>query len=216
MDKKFEALLLGWPLSVIRDVDIATVYPDSAPRRYAAVNRALKKGILVQLRRGIYLIGQPYSKVTLSNFEIAHSIYGPSYISFESALFYHQWIPEAVYTTMCATAKRANTFETPVGFFKYIHVPDHLFYLGVQRVGNDDHGFYIADPWKALADHYYAFHRNWNRPEDLYLDMRIDMDDMLNSDLKSLEILSQNYQSRKVRIFLSKILRGLTGGNKSN
>jgi hypothetical protein len=213
MDRKFEELLLSWPLSVIRDVDIASVFTDGANKRYAAVNRALKKGILVNLRRGLYLIGKRYRKTSPSNFEIAHLIYGPSYISFESALCYHQWIPEAVYTTMCATAKRGNDFETPIGSFKFFHVPDFLFYLGVQRAGNDQNGFYVADPWKALADHYYVFQRNWNDPEDLFLDMRIEMDDMLNSDLKSLEVLSENYQSNKVKLFLRKILKGLKRGN---
>jgi len=215
MDSNFENLLLEWPLSVIRDVDIATVIPES-PRRYSIVNRALKKGFLVRLRRGIYLIGKPYRKALPSNFQIAHSIYGPSYISFESALFYHQWIPEAVYITTCATAKRANEFETPLGIFQYTHIPDRLCYLGVQRVEVDDEAFFMASSWKAIADHYYVYDRNWNCPEDLYLDLRIEREDMFESDLKTLQILSEHYQSRRVREFLSKILRGLTDGNKSH
>ena len=74
----------------------------------------------------------------------------------------------------------------------------------------------MADPWKAIADHYYVYSRNWNCPEDLYLDMRIEMDDMLESDLTTLQLLSKNYQSSRVRKFLSKILRSLTDGNKSH
>lgn len=216
MEPNFQNLLLEWPLSVIKDVDIATCIPDNPPKRYAIVNRALKNGILVRLRRGVYLIGKPYRKISPSNFEIAHSIYGPSYISFESALFYHQWIPEAVYTTTCATAKRSNEFDTPLGMFKYIHVPHPLCYLGVQRISNDNESFFIADPWKALADHYYAHNRKWNKLEDLYLDMRIEIDDLFNSDLTALKILSENYHSSQVRSFLCKMLRSLTDGNKNN
>jgi hypothetical protein len=210
----FENLLLEWPLSLIRDVDIATIIP--ASRRYAAVNRALKKRVLVRLRRGIYLIGKPFQKNLPSCFQIAHSIYGPSYISFESALYYHQWIPEAVYSTMCATTKRAKEFNTPLGFFQYISVPDHLCYLGVQRVGSENEAFFIADPWRAVADHFYTHDRNWNRPEDLYQDMRIEMEDMLESDLTILQLLAEHYPSNRVRKFLSKILRRLTNGNKNN
>lgn len=216
MDPAFENLLLEWPLSVIRDVDIATVMFDNAPLRYAVVNRALKKGTLIRLRRGIYLVGKPFRKNSPSNFQIAHTIYGPSYISFESALFYHQWIPEAVYTTMSAASKRSREFNTPLGIFQYVHVPDHLCYLGVQRMGSEEEGFFIADPWKALADHYYAYNRNWNRLEDLHLDMRIEMENILESDLTTLRILSESYQSKKVRKFLSKMLRDLEDGNKSN
>ena len=149
MDSNFENLLLEWPLYVIRDVDIATVISNN-PRRYSIVNRALKKGILIRLRRGVYLIGKPYRKASPSHFQIAHSIYGPSYISFESALFFHQWIPEAVYITTCATAKRANEFETPLGIFQYVHVPDRLYYVGVQRVGVDDDAFLWPVPGRRL------------------------------------------------------------------
>lgn len=213
MDHSFENLLLDWPISIIRDVDIATIMPGSAPRRYAAVNRALKKKSLLRLRRGSYLIGKPFRRSLPSHFQVAHFVYGPSYISFESALSYHQWIPEAVYTTMNATPKRSKEFETPLGIFQYVHVPDNLCYLGVERVGDGEEAFFIAHPWKALADHYYAYSRNWNNPEDLYSDLRIEMDTMLESDLKMLQALSEHYQSSKVRDFLSRILKGLTHGN---
>lgn len=213
MDKKFENLLVEWPLAIIKDVDISVIFSESDSKRYATVNRALKKGILIHLRRGIYLINKPYRKSLPSQFEIAHFIYGPSYISFESALAYHQWIPEATYTTTCASAKRSNTFETSVGIFQYTHVPENLFYLGVRRIGNEDEAFYIAEPWKALADHYYVHERNWNHLEDLYLDMRIEMEYLLESDLQTLESLSKNYHSRKVRTFLKTMLRSIRNGN---
>ena len=216
VDAFFEKLLLEWPLSTIRDVDIATVLSDSAPRRYAVVNRALKKGVLTRLRRGIYLIGKPFRKASPSYFEIAHSLYGPSYISFESALFYHQWIPEAVYTTLSATAKRAREFDTPLGIFQYIHVPDRLYYLGVQRVGREEEAFYLADPWKALADHYYAHSRSWKRLEDVCLDMRIEIENMQEADLTTLKLLLEYYPSSRVRKFLSNIFRSLAYGNKNN
>lgn len=123
------------------------------------------------------------------------------------------WIPEAVQITTCATTKRTKEFDTPLGIFKYMHVPENLCYLGVQRAGKDDQSFFIADPWRALADHYYIYKRNWNRPEDLQADMRIEMEDMINSDLHLLKILSENYPSVRVRFFLSKILRGLEDEN---
>lgn len=213
MDSGLKSLLTRWPLDVVRDVDIATVMPDSALRRYAAVNRALKNRSLIHLRRGLYLIGEPFRKSSPSNFQVAHSIYGPSYISFESALFHHQWIPEAVFITTSATAKRTSAFDTPLGIFQYTHVPDRLYYLGVERLQDDFGGIFIAAPWKAIADHYYVHHRNWNRPEDLSSDMRIEMEDMQESDLTTLQILSKCYQSSRVRNFLTKIYKGLTDGN---
>lgn len=211
MNSTLENLMMEWPLSVIRDVDISTAIAND--RRYAIVNRAMKKGVLVGLRRGLYLIGKPYRRSSPSNLEIAHSLYGPSYISFETALHYHQWIPEAVYTTISATSKRSNAFDTVLGRFEYVHVPDRLCYLGVQRVSSGGTSFLIADPWKAIADHYYAFGRDWNRFEDLTSDLRIEKESMLESNLAGLRELSEHYQSLRVRKFLSKVLRGLEDGN---
>ena len=208
-------MLLEWPLCIIKDVDIATIVFDSASKRYALVNRALKKGTLTRLRRGLYLIGKPFTKNTPSNLQIAHSLYGPSYISFESALFYHQLIPEAVYTTTSATTKRTKEFTTPIGVFQYTHVPKYLSYLGVQIVEVDNETFLIANPWKALADHFYVYNRNWNRPEDICLDMRIEQDE-IEKDLTTLQVLSENYDSIRVRKFLNKMLKGLVDGTKNN
>lgn len=213
MNQSLEKLLMEWPLPFLRDTDIALAMPDGAGKRYAAVNRALKKGILIKLKRGLYLIGKPYRKDSPSNYQVAHALYGPSYISFESALSYHQWIPEAVLMTRCATAKRSQEFETPLGHFQYLHVPTHLCYLGVQRIGENSEAFFIADPWKALADHYYVYKRKWEKPVDLCSDLRIEMDQMLESDLESLKALAENYPSRRVREFLHTIFTGLKHGN---
>lgn len=212
MDVEFERFLTDWPLSVLKDVDIATIFPNEPARRYAAVNRALKKKSLIRLRRGVYVIGKPFQKTLPSAFQLAHTIYGPSYISFESALFYHQWIPEAVYTTTCATAKRASDFETPLGLFTYKHVPNHLCYLGVQRSGSGGEAFLIAHPWKAIADHYYVNNRNWHSLKDIHLDLRIEIEDMREADTTILKNLSEWYESSKVRNFLRTILGDLNNG----
>ncbi len=212
MDVEFEQFLTDWPLSVLKDVDIATIFPNEPARRYAAVNRALKKKLLIRLRRGVYVIGKPFQKTLPSTFQLAHTIYGPSYISFESALSYHQWIPEAVYTTTCATVKRASDFETPLGLFTYKHVPNYLCYLGVQRLGSGSEAFLIAHPWKAIADHYYVNNRNWRGLNDIYLDLRIEIEDMREADTTILKNLAEHYKSSKVKNFLRAILGDLNNG----
>ncbi len=216
MDAGFEQFLINWPISVLKDTDLATIFPNEPARRHAAVNRALKKKSLIRLRRGVYVLGKPFQKNLPSPFQLAHAIYGPSYISFESALSYHQWIPEAVYTTTCATAKRARDFDTPLGLFTYKHVPNYLCYLGVQRSGSESEAFLIAHPWKAIADHYYVHTRNWQGLKDIHLDLRIEIEDMLEADRTVLQNLSKHYQSSKVRVFLRRILGDLNNGIKIN
>ena len=83
-------------------------------------------------------------------------------------------------------------------------------------MGGEEESFFVANPWKALADHYYAFGRNWNHLDDLSTDLRIERDDMENSDWTTLQVLSEHYPSGRVGKFLSKILKELTDGNKND
>jgi hypothetical protein len=89
-------------------------------RRYGLVNRALKDGSLRRLKRGVYVLNSRYRKEPLHPFAVAQSLHPGSYVSFETALSYHGWIPEAVFTTASVTPGRKTlSFDTP----------DHGFYL---------------------------------------------------------------------------------------
>ena len=80
-------------------------------------------------------------------------IYGPSYISEDSALSHYGLIPEKVVTTTCTTIGPKKEFDTPVGEFHYEPIPKHLYPLGGKREDIDDKRSYlIASPEKALFD----------------------------------------------------------------
>jgi predicted transcriptional regulator of viral defense system len=66
----------------------------------------LKDKELIQVKRGLYLSGdaESYSLKAISGI-----LYGPSYVSFETALSYYGLIPEGVRTVTCAAyAKNKN------------------------------------------------------------------------------------------------------------
>ncbi|HSW71384.1 MAG TPA: hypothetical protein VLH77_05335 [Gammaproteobacteria bacterium] len=67
-------------------------------------------------------------------FELAQYIYGPSYISLESALSFHKLIPETVYTVTSTTVKRSREFQTPLGVYSFLHLPPENFYVEVWSV----------------------------------------------------------------------------------
>ena len=102
------------------------------------ISRMLAGGELLPLRRGLYLRDRAVDPISL-----ASAIYGPSYISYESALAWHGLIPEKVGVIISATLKRPADFENPVGYFRYHHVPVRVFSVGIERVD---------DPTKALCD----------------------------------------------------------------
>lgn len=111
------------------------------------ISRMLAAGELTPLRRGLYL-----SDRTVEPLALASAIYGPSYVSFESALAWHGLIPERVEEVVCATLKRPAMFETPVGRYRYRHVPSRVFAIGIERVEDSLLPWLLASPTKALCD----------------------------------------------------------------
>jgi len=118
------------------------------------LNRWRKAGKLIQLKRGIYLLEQPYRKIEVYEPFIASLLVKPSYISLEKALEYHGLIPEAVTVYTCITTKRPVTFRTKIGIFNYRHIKPLLFW-GYDSVTINKQSGFIASPEKALLDYFY-------------------------------------------------------------
>ncbi len=208
MNNNFLEILLNWSKPYISGIDLHYILDKSADSRQAIIKRAIGKGYLIPLRRDLYLIKNA-KRALINTFEIATIIYGPSYVSFESALSYHGWIPEAVRTTTCASVKRAKEFETPIGIFSYEHIPIKAFSFGVEQHQQDALTLFIASPVKALADIVYARKRTWNSISDLSEDLRIEIESFQNSDKKVLIELIENYPSPRVKKTLNVLLKGL-------
>lgn len=111
------------------------------------IARMLGRGELVSLRRGLYA-----SRRDLDPRCLAGPIYGPSYVSFETALAWHGMIPEGVAEILSATTKRPVAFENDYGRFRYLTIPKAVYPVGIQRVTESDLPFLLASPTKALAD----------------------------------------------------------------
>lgn len=208
MNGSFIEILLNWPKPYISGIDLHHILNKSPDSRQAIIKRAIHKGYLISIRRDLYLIKN--SKRTLLDvFEIAPIIYGPSYVSFESALSYHGWIPEAVRTTTCASVKRTKEFETSIGNFSYEHIPISAFSFGVEQHQQKSVTLFIASPVKALADIIYTRKRTWNTISDLSDDLRIEFESFQEIDKKVLCELVENYPSLKVKKTLNVLLKGM-------
>ncbi len=123
----------------------------SSPRD--KITDLLRKGIIVRVKKGLYVFGDrhrrdPYSKELLANL-----VYGPSYVSLDYALAYYGIIPERVEALTSVTVSRSRRFRTPVGLFIYRQIPARAYQAGMVRVeGDHNQAFLIASPEKALAD----------------------------------------------------------------
>ena len=123
----------------------------SAP--YDKVAALEKRGDIIRLKKGIYVVSPKISRKPLSSELIANHLYGPSYVSFETALSFYGLIPEKVYAMRSATFKRAKRFENAVGRFEYITVPQDYYSTGIsQQTVDNEYTCLIASPEKALCD----------------------------------------------------------------
>src|SRR3989338_3856691 len=205
MGNELRNILLNWPKRVVRDIDLIPMMSGSDSARHNALKRAVQQKVLLRIVRGVYLILEPYSKLPINRFEIAQMLEGIAYISFESALAYHQLIPEAVYVTSCATSNRSREIHTEIGDFSFQHLPLKNFFLGVERVTEGSSVYLMATPWRALADHFFIFKRPWEHPESIFEDLRIEEEDLAAFSKESLKQLTAAYPSPRVRKFLKQL-----------
>lgn len=116
----------------------------------------VKSGVLAKIKKGIYLVKadlgfRPYSKEIFANL-----IYGPSYISLESALSHYGFIPETVASTTSICLAKGKFFSTPIGDFEYCHVKESIYSQGVQILDIYKNASYqIATPEKTILDFLY-------------------------------------------------------------
>lgn len=124
---------------------------------YKSVNNKIaameKSGTLIRLKKGLFVVSSKESNQVISRELIANHLYGPSYVSLESALSFYGLIPEKVYAVRSVTTKKTKNFSTPIGNFDYTIVPDNYFQIGIQqKVVDDKYAFLIASPEKAICD----------------------------------------------------------------
>jgi len=183
--------------------EIAVAIEGSTHRRNGLIKRAIANGEILNICRGLYCLAQKYQKTPVSIFALAERIYGPSYVSLESALSYHHWISEAVYTCTCTCVGKSKEFDTPLGNFSFTKIPQQPFFESVERLVDDRGTSFIASPAKALADYIYVHKPSWNTISDAASSLRIEAEDLNTVTSKELQRLSKIYNSRKVKQFLS-------------
>lgn len=188
------------PTDVFTDTEVASLIEGTPNRRYGLMKRAIASGALIQLRRGVYCLGKAYQRESLNQFELAQKIYSPSYVSLESALSHHGWIPEAVYTVTSVCLKRSTAFQTPVGNFSFLRIPKFNF-IGIERVQQGRRVHLIASPTKALADYIIA-HKVTLAPESLKKSLRIDDEAWKQLSYKLLKEISEAYRNVRLGRFL--------------
>lgn len=130
---------------------LETVFP-SNKAIVAKANRLEDSGEIIRLKRGLYIVTPEVSGERLNEFLIANHIYGPSYVSMQTALRYYGLIPERVHEIMSMTTRLQKVYTNRIAVFSYTHCPSDYFHLGIDLKAENDVNFMIASPEKALCD----------------------------------------------------------------
>ncbi len=112
-----------------------------------------KAGYLESIKKGLYILGPKLSNTTPEPFLVANQIYGPSYISMESALAFYGMIPERVYGISSVTTKPSKEFKNSMGTFSFTHLPIPYYSFGIVSFEiAPQQNILIASREKALTD----------------------------------------------------------------
>lgn len=177
------------------------------------ITTLLRRGVIIRVKKGIYVFGQSYARRPFSREVLANMIYGPSYVSLDYALHYYGLIPERVEAVTSVTVGRNRRFTTPVGLFLYRTAPLKAYHFGIDQAAVDGRTFLIATPEKALCDKIYndrgtGIRSQAEMREYLFASLRIDLEGLKRLDADITADVGKGYRSRKIRL-LAGLIRNL-------
>jgi len=169
----------------------------------ARLTRMIQSGEVTRVRRGLY-VKSGDREISVNS--LAAAIYGPSYISFESALAFHGMIPEIVAAVTSAVYKKNKNkeYHTPFGSFYYYYLPEKVYPYELLRLEEYGQGYLIASAVKAVCDTLYK--SNGIETEDdlerwFVDDMRIDKERLRVLDVAAVKYIAPLYKKRSVSMF---------------
>ena len=167
------------------------------------VKREVISENLIPLGKGLY-----ESDKYVEGKYLAGYIYGPSYLSFDYALYYYGLIPEAVYNTYTSATfnkRRKKRYDNHFGVYTYQDVPMNVFYLGVKTIIENGYSFQIATPEKALCDKLYSLSPLLSLKilkETLFNDLRVDINEFEKLNRNDISKIASLYHSTNVGLLL--------------
>jgi len=136
------------PISYDELASLLTAY--NAPKN--KVQELERRGQIIRLKKGLYVLSESESGIVPLLELVANHLYGPSYVSMQTALRLYGLIPEHVYSVKSMTLGRSCEFSNPLGQFSYVHTTPDYYPIGITTRQSGEACFQMATPEKALCD----------------------------------------------------------------
>ena len=178
------------------------------------IEELCRKGLLLRVRRGLYIVATKVSHKLIERGLVANHLYGPSYVSYETAMEAHGMIPERVYTVRSATLGRTKRYNTELGRYEFFRVPMEYFRVGIQMAGPVNGRYLIASPEKALCDYLMLLEKlriqSTQSMRDFLEDfLRVDMDIVAGFDP---DIIKACIETGRKKLTLTQLLKVVQNG----
>jgi hypothetical protein len=174
-----------------------------APRN--KIQSLCRSGEIIRVKKGLYVPGaRPGEEPKVDPLVLSGLIYGPSYVSLETALAYHGLIPERVDEITCMTSKRAKLFRTSLGRFSYTPISEEAFPIGIRLESARGGSWYLAEPEKALCDRIArvkGLQAMRDMPELLQDHLRIELEDLTQLRVSLVLKIAARYRRKNVTAF---------------
>jgi len=144
-----QAKLLALKQEVLQTSDVAACLKITISHASQILRRLSKAGFFLPLARGKWACHTAIDPLLLPECLTAPA---PSYISFQSALYYHGMISQIPDTVYAASLARTCQYKTPIARISIHHIQPSFFF-GFEVVARS--GIKMATPEKALLDVFY-------------------------------------------------------------
>lgn len=179
------------------------------------IHSLVKSGFLKSVKQGVHVVSEDFGLRPYSLEILANLIYGPSYVSLESALSYYGIIPERVSATTSVCIGKGRKFSTPVGEFEYHHIKESIYSEGIQlREVFENSYCQFASPEKAVLDFLYLREKKAEFKDSkeyfsyVVESYRFDIATLIKTiSKKKLKALSKCYLSEHISWFTSELLK---------
>jgi predicted transcriptional regulator of viral defense system len=141
-----QAKLLALKQDVLQTSDVAACLGVKISHASKMLRRLSKAGFFIPIARGKWACRATIDPLVLPEHLTAPS---PSYISFQSALYYHGMISQIPSTIYAASLARTRQYKSPIATISIHHIRPSFFF-GFETVPKS--GIRMATPEKALLD----------------------------------------------------------------
>jgi len=193
--KDFKNKIRSFPLFSSSQISSIT---DSEQVLRNQITQWRKQGLLLCVKRGLYVLNEADRNINPSRLFIANQLLSPSYISTEYALSFYGLIPEKVEDITSITTKKTTLFQNTFGTFRYQHISIPTF-VGFREVKDEANlPFFIAEPEKATVDFFYLHLSSFQRDDKNIFALSYRFQNVSELNKKRLEYFAKIFGSRKL------------------